>query len=335
MSATMMVRDVALLASMVLTLCRAAPARAQGENRPQERGQSASHPAAVQTETAAPPSLAELARRQRADHAEASGKPVKTYTNDNLPKGGDITILASPQHPAAEANGNVASAQGNHGEEYYRARAQELQSRLEIHQRELDVLQQELGENQVQYYSNPSEALQQQYSRADIGGVRAAIEKKQQQVDRDQQAVSNLEADLRGEGGDPGWLEGQASQTVTAKPDLSGVAKGSEEYWRRRFSAAREALAWAQEQRQLAEDELRLLQSQQAHDWGSAAAESAESRIADKQTEVESKSAAEAQAQRELDALESEFRQSGAPEDWSTPAPVDPSMSDSPQNPTR
>lgn len=279
-----------VLASIGLTLTVTCPASPQSAN---------------------PPSLGELAQRQRADHAKDSGKPVKTYTNDNLPGGGNLTIIASPEGGSgANTNGKPETVQRNHDEKYYRDRAQELKNQFEIHQRELDVLQQELGENQVQYYSNPSQGLQQQYSREDINGDRTAIDQKQQQVNADQQAISDLEDDLRREGGDPQWLETEGPQATTpaVKVDLSGTQKGSEEYWRRRFNAAREALASAQEQRQVADDELRLLQSQQAHDWGTATAESAEPKIAEKQKEVDAKRAAEAQAQQELDSLENEFR---------------------------
>jgi len=328
---------VALLASLVLGLCGTRPTRAQDGNPPHGQGESVSQPATGQTESAAPTSLGELARRQRAAQAEASGESVKSFTNDDLPKAGDLTISAPREGGSgANAKGKPEAIQSGHGEEHYRARAQELQNLLETHQRELEVLQQELGENQVQYYPNPSEALHQQYSRGDISGLREAIDKKRQQVDADQQAISELEDELRREGSASQSLETAGPQPATpaVKLDLSGVPKGSEEYWRRRFSAAREALASAQEQRQLAEDELRLLQSQQAHDWGTSAAESAESKIADKESEVESKRAAEAQAQQELDALENEFRQSGAPEEWSSPGPAGTDVPGSPQSPT-
>lgn len=318
-----------LLVAVGLTLCSARSWSTQVGNA---QGDS-SQPAATQPGGAASLSLGELARRQRGAQVQSSGKPVKAYTNDNLPSAGDITILGSPSG-AAEANGASGASKGKHGEEYYESRAQELQSRLEVHQRELEVLQQKLGENQMQFYPNPSQGLQQQYSREDINGDRAAIDQKQHQVDEDQRAMSDLEAELRRDGGDPQWLEtsGAPGAAPAAKPDLAGVPKDSEGYWRRRLAAAREALGWASEQRQLAEDELGLLRSQQAHDWGTPAAESAESRIADKQRQVESKRAAEEQAQQELDALENEFQQSGAPEEWSTPSSAEPDASASPQN---
>lgn len=277
-----------------------------------------------QQEPVAEPSLGDLVRKQRAEHATTPAKSPKVYTNDNLPAAAtNLTILGAPEvNGGAEAStGKAGAPQARHGEEYYRTREHEFQERLDVHQRELEVLQQKLGQNQVEYYSNPSEALQQQHSREDINRLQASIDDKQQEVDRDRQALADLADELRREGGDAGWFKAAPSATQPAGgPDLSGVQKGSEEYWSLRFQAAREALARAREHRQLAEDELGLLQSQQAHDWGTPAAASADARIAEKKDEVASKREAETQAQQELDALESEFQQSGAPDEWSKPA---------------
>lgn len=322
-----------LLASIGLTPLAVASMAPQGPSQ-SNTATAAPQSAPRQEESAASPSLGELARQQRAAQSQVSGKTVRAYTNDNVPGSGDLTIQVSREDQnAAKANSKPGALQGK--PEEYGARAQKLSNRLETHQRELEVLQQELGENEVQYYSNPSQAVQQQYSREDINGVRTAIDRKQQQVDEDRQAISDLEDEVRREGGDPQSLEAASPHAITppAQLDLSGTEKGSEEYWRRRFGAAREALAWAQEQRQLAEDELHLLQSQQAHDWGTPAAESAEPKIAGKQQEVESRREAEAQAQQELDALEKEFLQSGSPEAWSKPDAPEPDVTGLPQNP--
>jgi hypothetical protein len=281
-----------------------------------------------QQDAAPQPSLADLAREQRALQATKPAQPLKIYTNDNLPSAaGNLTILGTPEMKggAEAAAGKPDVSTAKHGEEYYRAREHELRALLDVHQRELEVLQQRLGQNQVEYYSNPSEALQQQYSREDINRLQAAIDQKQQQVDADRQALTDLEDDLRRQGGDSGWLNAEAPATQpAARPDLSGVQKGSEEYWRLRFKAAREALAHAQEARQLAEDELGLLQSQQAHDWGTPAAASADSRIEEKRNEVASKREAESEAQQQLEALEKEFQQSGAPDEWNKPDAASP-----------
>ncbi|HEV2425970.1 MAG TPA: hypothetical protein VGZ29_14165 [Terriglobia bacterium] len=257
---------------------------------------------------------------------------MKVYTNDNLPTAGGLTILASPEG-AAEANGSSGAPKGKRGEEYYGERAQQLRSRLEIHKLQIEVLQQELSEIQIQYYSSVTQALQHKYSQQDINGLRAAIDAKLQQVDTDQSLLSDLEDQLRREGGDPQWLAAAGSAAApTSKLNVSGTPKGGEDDWRQRFSAARAALDRVREEGQLAEDELHLLQSRQARDWGTPAAEFAGPKIAEKQEEMESKRAAAEQAREELDNLEKEFRQSGAPEEWSKPSSAEPDASASPHD---
>jgi hypothetical protein len=68
------------------------------------------------------------------------------------------------------------------------------------------VLQQKLGQNQVQYYNDPNKSLQQQYSRDDINKLTTDIDAKKQQVADDNKAIDDLRDQLRHEGGDPGWL---------------------------------------------------------------------------------------------------------------------------------
>ena len=68
------------------------------------------------------------------------------------------------------------------------------------------MLQQKLGQNQMQYYNDPNKSLLQQYSRDDINKFTADIDAKKQQVADDEKAIEDLHEQLRREGGDPGWL---------------------------------------------------------------------------------------------------------------------------------
>ena len=81
-----------------------------------------------------------------------------------------------------------------------------LKSHLETDQRELDVLQQKLGQNQMQYYGDPNKSLLQQYSREDVNTLTDEIDAKKAVVASDNQAIDDLRDQLRHEGGDPGWL---------------------------------------------------------------------------------------------------------------------------------
>jgi uncharacterized coiled-coil protein SlyX len=82
----------------------------------------------------------------------------------------------------------------------------ELRAQLEQHQRQLNVLQQKLGQGEMQFYTDPNKGLQQQYSRSDVTKGNEDIQKKQQAVADDQKAMDDLRDQLRREGGDPGWL---------------------------------------------------------------------------------------------------------------------------------
>jgi len=66
-------------------------------------------------------------------------------------------------------------------------------------------MQRELGVLDVQYYSDPVKAMQQDLTRADINKKTADIEAKKQQIEADKQAISDAEDDLRKAGGDSGW----------------------------------------------------------------------------------------------------------------------------------
>lgn len=166
------------------------------------------------------PSLGTLAKELKAERA-TSKKSVRVFTNDNLPHrpgGGGISVAGtmSPEPTEQPSGGGTASAQasgassnessGAHDEEYYRKQMAALQSRLELHQRELHVLQQKQGQGQMQYYADPNKTLQQEYSRSDINKRNDAIAKKQAQIDEDNRAIQDLRDQLRREGGPPGWL---------------------------------------------------------------------------------------------------------------------------------
>jgi len=109
---------------------------------------------------------------------------------------------------------------------------------------------------------------------------------------------------------------GQAKQaeTSTEKPEDKQKTK---EYWQGRFQAVRGRLSGAEEQQRLAEDELNLLQIQQAREISPAVQSEIGPKIAAKQDEVTSKRAETDKARKALADLENEFKDSGAPEDWS------------------
>jgi predicted RNase H-like nuclease (RuvC/YqgF family) len=162
-------------------------------------------------------SLGDLARQLRAEKSKET-KPAKVFTNDNLPVASGITENPSeknPEKPAGEAGletkgkgeaNPTAEAEEAHNAKYYRTRLSELQGKLDLHKRELDVLQQKVNLNQTQYYNDPNKSLQQQYTRSDINQLNQDIDAKKQQIADDEKAIEDLHDQLRREGGDPGWL---------------------------------------------------------------------------------------------------------------------------------
>jgi hypothetical protein len=172
-------------------------------------------------------SLGNLARQLRAQKSKET-KPGQVFTNDNLPgrggEEGNLSIASGisenptekkPEKPAGEAGlegkgkgeaNPTSEAEEVHNEKYYRTRMSELQGKLDLHKRELDVLQQKLNLDQTQFYNDPNKALQQEYTRSDINQINRDIDAKKQQIADDQKAIEDLRDQLRREGGDAGWL---------------------------------------------------------------------------------------------------------------------------------
>ena len=164
---------------------------------------------AQQTSDRDNPSLGDIARKIRAQKAKES-KPVRIITNDDLNNAGGDTSGLPVSPNAKKTDDSTAPAKAApaevHDEIYYRAKLSTLQGRLDTHKRELQVLQQKLSQNDMQYYPDPNKALQQQYSREDIKKLTTDIDAKKDQVAGDEKAIEDLHAQLRQEGGDPGWL---------------------------------------------------------------------------------------------------------------------------------
>lgn len=89
------------------------------------------------------------------------------------------------------------------------------------------------------------------------------------------------------------------------------------DYWQGRFRAARRDVAKAKEQQQLADDELNLLQIQEVRELDSMAKQDLTAKVQAKQSEVDVNMAATEAAQKALNDLDKEFKDSGAPDDWS------------------
>jgi len=180
--------------------------------------------ASAQNSTSSVP-LGDLARQLKAQRAKPQAK-TKVFTNDDiaalppLSKQSAGSPAESSSTTAKEASGKEAEKESakatlaktdeeTHGEKYYHEHMSKLQDRLQIDQRELSVLEQKLGQNQMQYYPDPNKGLLQESgptAMSDIHKLQDQIDKKRAEVAADQEAIDDLREQLRREGGDAGWL---------------------------------------------------------------------------------------------------------------------------------
>lgn len=279
-------------------------------------------------------SLGDLARQLNAQRAKSDAKP-KVFTNDNLPapSPGEQSSGSSAKSSTASKETKLEQQSANetgeepHGEKYFRRRMSKLQDRLDIHQRELSVLEQKLGQNQMMYYPDPNKGLLQESgptAMSDVNDLQDQIVKKKGEIAEDQEAIENLQDQLRRDGGDPAWLRSSNEtheETQTAQPgnksEIPEDKNRAKEYWQAKFKSLRAQLADAKERQRLAEDELNLLQIQDARELDpNVKAELAEKTKA-KEGEIAKARAATRAAQKTLDNLQNQFKESGAPEEWS------------------
>jgi hypothetical protein len=309
-------------------------------------------------------SLGELARQLKAQRAKSHEKS-KVYTNDDLEALPSLAeqSMAPPVTPSTtseeaqpgaevkpeEQAGNEKTgkegdkesvkalpgqtAEEPHGEKYFRKQMGKLSDRLETDRRELDVLEQKLGQGQMMYYPNPNRGLYQESgptAMSDVHTLQDQVAEKKKDIERDQEAIENLREQLRREGGDSGWLRSpdspraskptsQVSEPVRGAPQSAKPEeeKETKEYWQARFKSVRAQLADAQERQHLAEDELNLLQIQDARVLNADVKAELARQIGAKQDEIAQKQALASEAQKALDDLRNEFEASGAPEEWS------------------
>ena len=150
-------------------------------------------------------SLAEAARKAREDR-KGTTKHTKVYDNDNIATNAGTISVVGEATPKKESEALAKEEKTDKKDEaYWRARFAKARAKLKKDQDELEVLQRELGQLQVQYYPDPMKALEQQYTRSDINNQVAKIDAKKKEIQQDQQALSDLEDELRRSGGDPGW----------------------------------------------------------------------------------------------------------------------------------
>ncbi len=165
------------------------------------------------------PSLGEYARKQRELKAAKAGQQPKSkvYTNDDLPKTGGLSTSEQKAEPGKEAKpGEEAKAEAAakpgetklsaaEEEKAWRDRFKKLRDDLATEEKKLDLYQRELNMANVQFYSNPDQALREQTMRTEINAKTAAVEQQKAAVEKARQALAAAEEELHRKNLPPGW----------------------------------------------------------------------------------------------------------------------------------
>jgi phage-related minor tail protein len=161
--------------------------------------------------------VADAARRAR-EQRKAAPKPKKVFTDDDVkpaeapaPPSAASSDSTSPsegaklQKPQAPGAQNSSDKEDPNSEKAWRKRFADQHKKISDAELELDVLQRELQKSDLQYYSNPQKAMDEQLTRNEINEKTAKIEAKKKQIADLKQQLSDLEDQLRASGGDAGW----------------------------------------------------------------------------------------------------------------------------------
>lgn len=173
----------------------------------QTASQSTTKTAQQTAATPQPTSLAEAARKARAAEKNAP-KTTMVFTNDNIPNSSTgVSVVGNAEAASSDQSASAATPapDDKNDEATWRQKFADARQKIAQDKQELTIMQRELGELNVQYYPDPTKAMAQSYDRSDIIAKQSAIDAKQKQLAADQQALSNLENELRKAGGDPGW----------------------------------------------------------------------------------------------------------------------------------
>ena len=153
--------------------------------------------------------VADAARKAR-EEKKTAPKPKKVFTDDDVKPAAETAQApagagASAAATAAQKPGDTGQPEDPNGEKAWRKKFSDQRAKIDKAEKELDVLQRELDKAQVQYYSDPQKAMNEQNNRAEINDKTAKIEAKKKEIDQLKQELDDLETELRKAGGDPGW----------------------------------------------------------------------------------------------------------------------------------
>ena len=164
-------------------------------------------------------SVADAARKTR-EQKKTAKKEGKVYTNDDLaapPRSltPEVQVTGQPAQSGAAAEGQkdkgpaakgaTAPAEDKKDETYWRQRFKDARDALARAEKELDILQREFAQGQVQYYSDPTKAMNEQLKRTEVNDKQAKINEKKKEIAALRQKLDDMEVELKRAGGDIGW----------------------------------------------------------------------------------------------------------------------------------
>jgi len=163
--------------------------------------------------------VADAARKAREERKTAP-KPKKVFTDDDVsPKAAANVPGSSDGAPASDKSGDGTAQAKTPGskagaseknedpnsEAAWRKRFAAQRKKIADAEEALSVLQREADKADLQYYSDPQKAMQEQYTRADINEKNEKIAARKKEIADLKQQLSDMEDQLRAAGGDPGW----------------------------------------------------------------------------------------------------------------------------------
>jgi chromosome segregation ATPase len=140
---------------------------------------------------------------------DVATKPVATETRSSsstaTDPAGATPPVAEPGSQDATSTKDGDSKEEPNSEAYWRKRFAAQRRKIAVAEEELNVLQREAEKADVQYYSDPQKALNEQLTRNEINGKNEKIAAKKKEIADLKQQFSDMEDEVRRTGGDPGW----------------------------------------------------------------------------------------------------------------------------------
>jgi chromosome segregation ATPase len=172
-------------------------------------------PTRAQDQSSTGDPVADAARKAR-EQKKVAQKPKKVFTDDDVkpaetapapPAASDAPTASDEAKPEkSQAKAQVQpEAENPNSEKAWRKRFAEQRKKISDAELKLDVLQREAQKADVQYYSDPQKAMQEQFTRTEINEKNAKIEATKKQIADLKQQLSDMEDQLRASGGDVGW----------------------------------------------------------------------------------------------------------------------------------